>query len=337
MRQSLSFSPFRDRPSREKEAAVQTYDCEVLFRPESTALRFLPEGPIDLGNGRFSWVAIQHGANALVGSLNVFDLASGKNTTYEMDGRPGFAFPSNVQNTHFVGVERRVATFNLLSHEYSLLHGNVDEDVESTIINDGVLFSDGIVFGTKELKVRTKKAGLYVLRFGAHSLTRLRSDQMCSNGKVILEDATPLRFLDIDSPTKTVVEYTLDGNSLSEPRVVLDLRNGKDVPDGMVATPDGQSVIIAFYNPNDAPHGEARQYSLSTGEVKCVWKTGLAPQVTCPLLIEHNEKIKLVLTTAVEHMPPEKFERHPNSGCLFVGDTPFESVPDQNIVSTFLK
>jgi len=312
---------------------VKIYDCEVLFRPENAELRFLPEGPIDLGNGRFSWVAIQHGANALVGSLNVFDLAKGINTTYEMDGRPGFAFPSNAPNIFFVGIERRVTTFNLLSREYSQVQGNVDEDVEGTIINDGVMFSDGIVFGTKVLESKTKRAGLYVLRFGTHSLTRLRSDQICSNGKVILEDADQLRFLDIDSPTKTVVEYTLDGNFICEPRVVLDLRGATDVPDGMVAAPDGQSVIIAFYNPNDAPHGEARQYSLLTGEVECVWRTDLAPQVTCPLLIEHNEKVKLVLTTAVERMPPEKFERHPNSGCIFVGDTQFHSVPDPNAAS----
>ena len=302
---------------------MQTFDCEILFRPENAELRFLPEGPIDLGNGRFSWVAIQHGAHSLVGSVNVFDLVRGENTTYELDGRPGFAFPSNAPNTLIVGVERRVATFNLLSRKCSQLQGNVDEDVEGTIINDGVVFSDGIVFGTKTLDFKTKQAGLYVLRFGGHSLTRLRSDQICSNGKVILEDADHLRFLDIDSATKTVVEYTLDGDTLSEPRVVLDLRGVKDVPDGMVATPDGQSVIIAFYNPNDAPHGEAREYSLSTGEVKCVWKTDLAPQVTCPLLIEHNKSVKLILTTAVEHMPPEKFERHPNSGCLFIGDTHF--------------
>ena len=305
---------------------MQTYDCEVLFRPETAELRFLPEGPINLGNGQFSWVAIQHGANALVGSLNTFDLATGINSSYELVGRPGFAFSTSVPNIFLIGLERQIVTFDLLSGECTLVKDEIDEDVEGTIINDGVMFHEGIVFGTKVLQPKTKKAGLYVLRLDPPSLARLRSDQTCSNGKVILEDANPLRFLDIDSPAKTVVEYRLDGNMLSEPRIVLDFRHDQASPDGMVATPDGQSVIIAFYNPHDVAHGEARQYSLSTGQIECVWKTDRAPQVTCPLLIEYQAQVKLVLTTAAEHMPPVKLKRYPHSGCLFIGDTSFRSL-----------
>ncbi len=41
--------------------------AELLFGPTDNDLRFLPEGPFDLGGGRFSWVGIQHGANAKFG------------------------------------------------------------------------------------------------------------------------------------------------------------------------------------------------------------------------------------------------------------------------------
>ena len=48
--------------------------AELLHRPESPELRFLPEGPMPLGDG-ISWVAIQHGADGDRGSLNTLDAA----------------------------------------------------------------------------------------------------------------------------------------------------------------------------------------------------------------------------------------------------------------------
>ena len=293
-------------------------ECEVLFRPGDEQLRFLPEGPIDLGEGRFSWVAIQHGGDFQVGSLNIFDLATGENTRYDLPGRPGFAFPKG-GGRFIVGAEGCIGEFDTVSGAWSEIVSGIDADVDNTIVNDGVALDGGLIFGTKDLEFKTPKAGLYYLRDGGQPM-RLRSDQICSNGKVVLEQDGPVRFLDIDSPTRLVVEYTLDGGTLSAPRVVLDLSDCKGVPDGMVTVPGNQSVIIAFYNPEDAPHGEARQFSLATGELENVWKTDLAPQVTCPLLLEHKGAMKLVLTTAVEHMSAEKLERHPNSGCLFIGD-----------------
>lgn len=249
-------------------------------------------------------------------------MSTGKNATHELPGRPGFALPT-ADGVFVIGAERTIGQFDTNTGEWTELATGIDDDVENTIINDGVQFNGGLIFGSKDLEFKTKKAGLYVMRDGQEPV-RLRSDQICSNGKVVLQDNDDkIKFLDIDSPTRLVVEYALDGDLLSEPRVVLDLRDCNDVPDGMVGTPDGKSAIIAFYNPNDAPHGEARQYSLATGEVECVWKTDRAPQVTCPLLIEHKGKVKLILTTAVEHMPAEKLERHPNSGCLFIGETSF--------------
>jgi sugar lactone lactonase YvrE len=97
----------------------------------------------------------------------------------------------------------------------------------------------------------------------------------------------------------------------------------------MILTPDGKSVIVALYNPTDAPHGEARQFSLATGKTEAVWRTPGSPQVTCPQLIKIDGAIKLILTTAVENMPAERRPKHPKAGCIFVGDTTFDSLPDQ--------
>lgn len=309
---------------------MRSYDCHVLYRPENKELANLPEGPLVCGKNQFSWVAIQHGLGATVGSLNIFDLSSNQNHTYPLDGRPGFACPCAEANTFVVGMEHRVGIFNTRSRQWTELCDSVDAGVDRTIINDGIAFSDGLIFGSKTLDENQKKAGLCFLRRSDWHLFQLRSDQLCSNGKVILKEGEQVRFLDIDTPTKKVVDYALDISSgtLSGPREVLGLERFDDFPDGMVATPDGQSVIIAFYNPDDAPHGEVRQFCLADGSLEAVWKTPLSPRATCPLLIEHDGVVKLIVTTAVENMPVEWQARLPNAGCLFVGDTPFDSLPE---------
>ncbi len=70
-----------------------TQTAQVLFRPSTSELRFLPEGPYPLGPSKISWVAIQHGATGANGSLNILDLATGVNESFPLPGRPGFAFP----------------------------------------------------------------------------------------------------------------------------------------------------------------------------------------------------------------------------------------------------
>ncbi len=312
---------------------MKTYDCEVLYRPERDELRFLPEGPIWCGGGMLSWVAIQHGADGLVGSLNVFDLPTRRNQTFELPGRPGFAFPTNQNDAFVVGLERTLGVFDAQIREWTVFETKVDWDVEGTIINDGVVFDGGLVFGCKDLDFQEKKAGLYFWRKSDHALYRLRDDQICSNGKALLQSNGRWTLLDIDSPTKTVVAYPFDPEkpALGEPRIVVDLRQGDGVPDGMILTPDEKSVIVAVYNPADAPHGEARQYSFATGEIEAIWRTPASPQVTCPQLVELDGQVKLVLTTAVEHMPAERQRKYPNAGCLFIGDTHFDHVPEPRV------
>ncbi len=310
---------------------MQEYTAEVLYRPEREDLRFLPEGPYSRSDGRFSWVAIQHGADANHGSLNVLDPATGENVTFELTGRPGFAFPTEDEQSYVIGMERTIQLFDIQTGESVSLSEPVDDGVEGTIINDGVTFAAGLVFGCKDLKFEQKKAGLYLWRRSNQSLIQLRSDQVCSNGKVIQPNGDHWRLLDIDTPTKQVVAYDLDAEAgtLSEPTVVVDLRDRNDFPDGMIATPDGQSVIIAFYNPIEAHHGVAGQFSLADGRMEALRKTPGSPQVTCPQLINVDGEVKLVLTTAVEHMSTEKQKRCPNAGCLYIAETPFEEISDQ--------
>ena len=179
--------------------------------PETHALRYLPEGPIPLGDSLFSWVGIQHGEDAKIGSLNLYNLMTETNESFDLPGRPGFALPCETADTFVVGCERSLGFFNTASRSWQPFCEGIDEDVDNTIINDGMSYQNNLIFGTKDLEFATKKAGLYLYRGSDKNLIRLRDDQICSNGKAILcgEDGG-LSLLDIDSPTRQVVRYPID-------------------------------------------------------------------------------------------------------------------------------
>jgi len=295
----------------------------VFFSPESADLRFLPEGPYPLGNGKFSWVAIQHGPDAKTGSLNVFDLSNMSNTTYELPGRPGFAFRTNKGN-FVVGCERSVGIYSPSSGRYEPFVTGIDDDCHGTIVNDGVTWDGNLIFGTKDLEFKTKKAGLYFWRASDAQLFRLRSDQICSNGKCVLPvDSTHIDLLDIDTPTRKVVVYRIDTQEgrIESERVIVDLSEDVGFPDGMTMTLDGKSIVVSMYNPNPAAYGRTIQVSIATGAIEQTWQTVGSPQATCPQWIERDGRVWLVITTAVENMPNERRNESPEAGSLFLAET----------------
>lgn len=313
---------------------MNTIEAEVLFRPESAALRFLPEGPYSLGEERMSWVGIQHGADSTTGSINILNLNDGINQTFNLPGRPGFAFPTDRAGVFVTGFERTVGLFDTSNGQFTPLVEGLESDVTNTIVNDAVVFDGNLIFGCKELEFKTKKAGLYLWRRSDGKTIQLRNDQICSNGKAVISDAAGnLTLFDIDSSTKQITRCTLNitEGTVGPAEVVVDLTNEAVFPDGMLLTPDHKSLIVALYDPGDPAAGAARQYSVSSGELEAVWTCPGSPRVTCPQLVKRNGKVDLVLTSAVEHMSPEQLEKHPNAGCLFIAATSFSSIGDQPI------
>lgn len=321
-------------PQMKANVPVNTIEAEVLFRPESAALRFLPEGPYSLGKGKMSWVGIQHGADSTVGSINILNLSDGTNQTFALPGRPGFAFPTDCAGVFVIGLERSVGLFDTSSGQFTPLVEGLESAVTNTIINDAVVYDGNLIFGCKELEFKTQKAGLYLWRRSDGKTIQLRNDQICSNGKAIISDASGnLTLFDIDSCTKQITRCSLNiaEATVGPLEVVVDLTAESVFPDGMLLTPDHKSLIVALYDPGDPAAGAARQYSVSTGELEAVWACPGSPRVTCPQLIERNGQVCLVLTSAVEHMPAEQLTKHPNAGCLFIGATSFASIGDQPI------
>ncbi len=294
-------------------------EAKLLFAPEDAALRFLPEGPYPFAPGKFSWVAIQHGATSTVGSINLFDMRTQTNRSYPLPGRPGFAFGTDRGN-FVVGCERTLGIYHLETGELTPLAEGIDGHTTGTVINDGVTWDGNLVFGTKDLEFKTKKAGLYFWRGIDKKLFQLRADQICSNGKCIVDQGDGwVDLFDIDTPTKKVVKYRIDTTEgkIDSENTVIDLNNDSSFPDGMTLSLDGKSVIISMYNPNPAAAGRTLRVSLASGAIEQEWLTPLSPQATCPQWFEHDDKLWLIITTAIEHMPQDRQLESKNAGCLF--------------------
>jgi len=313
-------------------------ETSVLFRPEAAGFRFLPEGPYSLPDGRVSWVGIQHGSDSTFGSINILDPASGENQSFTLPGRPGFAFPTNRDGEFVTGVERSVGFFDTKTGRWVPFVTNADSEVSNTIINDAVIFEGNLIFGCKDLEFKTEKAGLYLWRRRDKAVIQLRNDQICSNGKAIIRNSdSALMLFDIDSCAKQITRCVLDieAGTVGAPEVIVDLTSGAVFPDGMILTPNHKSLIVAVYDPGDPRFGAARQYRITDGQLEAIWTCAGSPRVTCPQLIRHEGRVRLLLTTAVEHMSIEQQSLHPNAGCLFIGDTDFDSIGDQPVFDSF--
>ncbi len=313
--------------------APQRFTAAPFFPPANEDLRFLPEGPRLLqnhpaGGSLLGWVAIQHGAEVKAGSINVLDLESGRNTSFPLPGRPGFFAETDKPGMVLVGLERRLAYFDLLTGALTETGPSVTGD-ERVIINDGLAIEGGALFGTKHLEFNQPLAALYLFDCATKTVRTVIDKQFCSNGKFLRRDEEGLRLIDIDSIPKTITDYRFDSKleRVLKSSLVASPDSLPGYPDGLRPAPDGESVIVAFYNPEAVADGIAWQIRLADGKVLCEWRIPGAPRVTCPEFVQMDGEVKLVFTTAVEGMPAGTRRLAPASGTLFIASTPFESMP----------
>ncbi len=317
---------------------MKRFTARPLYSPASEELRYLPEGPHVLRNfagpASLGWVAIQHGADIPSGSMNVLDLESGRNRSYPLPGRPGFCAETTEPGVLLIGLERRLVFFNLVTGELEETGAALPED-ERVIINDGLAIDGGVLFGTKHLAFNLPIAALYAFDSATRSIRTVIGGQTCSNGKVLLRDKDGATLVDIDSTPKSITSYRMDAglSRILGQSPVVPPESLPAYPDGMRPAPacaeagEGESVVVAFFNPGAVADGLAWQIRLSDGKVLCEWVVPGAPRVTCPEFVEMDGQVKLVFTTALEGMPDEIRAIAPQSGSLFVADTDFGSMP----------
>jgi sugar lactone lactonase YvrE len=281
------------------------------------------------GAGLLGWVAIQHGAGCREGSVNVLHLASGENRCFPVPGRPGFFAETTRPGLVLVGLERRLAYCDLLTGDVEETGITVTTD-ERVVINDGLAVEGGVLFGTKHLEFNQPIAALYYFDSAARTVDTVLDGQICSNGKFLSRDATGATLIDIDSLPKTIARYRLDASlrRVLDRSLVTDPDSLPGFPDGLRPSPDLQSIIVAFYNPNHCSDGLCRQIRLADGEVLCEWEIPQSPRVTCPEFVEIGGHVKLLFTTAVEGMPAETRAIAPGAGAFYLADTPFSTMPD---------
>jgi len=304
---------------------MHSYTAEPFYTPDTAGLRFLPEGPRVLQNFPsadpiLGWVAIQESVEALHGSVNLLNLRTRINDVHPLPERPGFFAETTQPGVVVVGLERALVLYDLQARRIFGAPFSVTAD-ERVIINDGVAVEGGLLFGTKHLTFKDRIACVYFFDSATGKLHTLHSEQICSNGKFLYSGG----LVDIDSPNKTLDHYDYDasGPRLGERRIIADFRGTTLFPDGMRPSPDGKSVVVAFFNPEPAEEGLAREVRIADGELLAEWRIPGSPRVTCPEILELSGSVKVVFTTADEGMKPLV----PLAGSMFVGDTHFDRVP----------
>jgi sugar lactone lactonase YvrE len=312
--------------------------ARVLFAPAADADRFLPEGPKSVtvaGRAALAWVNIQTGADATGGAIHLRFWDTGEHRVLPQPTRPGFIAPTTRCGVVLVGREKDVGTLDLATGAWTHL-ATIPDANPRTIINDGAAVPGGkaVVFGTKDVLFKETIANLYLFTVEDRKVTVLADKQVCSNGKVFAPDIGGLILYDIDTPQRVVSRYHLDlkRRSLRADGIAVNLRTVDGFPDGMTDVGDG-TVIIAMYNPGPETDGRAFHFDLASGERLGEWIVPGSPRVTCPLLVERDGRVRLVLTTAVEGMSADLRQGAPHAGELFIADTKLESLPATSLVS----
>jgi sugar lactone lactonase YvrE len=312
---------------------VRIFECQPFYEPESEALRYLPEGPRLLrnssrGEGQLGWVAIQHSAGSAAGSFSILDLRTRANEVHPAPARIGFFAETTRPDLIVLGLERDLALYDVSARRLAGRRIRVTDDPR-VIINDGMAIPGGLLFGTKHLSFSEPVARVYWFEASTGRIREMPEPQVCSNGKFLFVEEGRGRLVDICSASKQVTLYDADFSAgrMDRIRVVADLHGTPLFPDGLRPTPDGESVIVAFYNPEAAPHGVARQFRIEDGAVEAEWRLPGSPRVTCPEWIELDGETRIVFTTAIEGMPEAIRASSPRAGALFLGETGFSHSP----------
>jgi sugar lactone lactonase YvrE len=313
---------------------MRQFVARPIYRPHSEELRFLPECPRMLrglpgGAPLVGWVAIEHGVGSGAGSFNLLNLASRRNTSFPLPGRPGFFVETEQPGMLLIGLERRLVLFDLLARRLIETGVSLPED-ERVIINDGIAIPGGLLFGTKHLQFRERIAGLYHFDAKSKELTQLVEGEICSNGKHFVRDADGAVLIEVDSLPKTITRYRLDAalRQVLEQSLVVEPDTLAAIPDGLRATPDGAGIVVAFYNPAAVSMGLAQEIRLKDGAVLTEWQFPGSPRVTCPEFAWIDGRVQLIFTTATEGMEREIRDIAPEAGTIFCADTHFETMPE---------
>jgi sugar lactone lactonase YvrE len=314
-------------------------EARVFFTPRTESSRFLPEGPRVMrvsGREALVWVNIQRDVDSLLGDILLHYLDERRDDlTVPASDRPGFALPWAGDDRLLVGAGKSLLSCDLATGRWSLPFTHISDTNPRTIINDGEIVPGGkaVVFGTKDVQFKEPIANLYLYTVDDNRVSLLADGQTCSNGKVFATEVRGLILYDIDTPTRKVVRYRLDvaARKATPDGTALDLGSEVGFPDGMCDCGDG-TVIVAFYKPDFAAAGRAVRFDLAKGKAIEEWLTPGSPRVTCPLLVQRPDGVKLVLTTATEGMPADMRGRCPNAGCLFIADTQLPICPEPEVV-----
>jgi sugar lactone lactonase YvrE len=145
------------------------------------------------------------------------------------------------------------------------------------------------------------------------SVHKMVEDITVSNGIVWTSDKKTMYY--IDSPVRKVYAYNYDNETgaIENCRVVINVPEGKGVPDGMAIDSEGM-LWIAHYN-GSAVH----RWNPVSGEILHTIELPVSRVTSCAFGGDNLDT--LYITTAINGMKPEQHANEPHAGSLFVAKT----------------
>jgi sugar lactone lactonase YvrE len=217
-----------------------------------------------------------------------------------------------------LGTEDGIASFDLRSNELQYL-AEIEKEILATRSNDGACDAAGRLWiGTMARDFTPGSGSLYCVDTN-FSVTKKLAGLTIPNGLVWSLDNERMYF--IDSPTLCVGSFLFDVGTgeIEFEKVVIEIEPKLGSPDGMKIDEEGM-LWIAHWNGFGV-------YRWDPSNGKLLDKIALpVPQVSS-CAFGGDEMNLLFITTARENMTNADLFKYPDSGNVFLAETPYRGMP----------
>lgn len=269
---------------------------------EYAAEAVLGEGPVwDAITQQLYWIDIK--------SKTVFryDPVSAKQQSWELNQMVGCIAVKDGENI-VCALQDRIINLNTITGAEQVL-SPIEPDLPENRSNDGKADAEGRFWvGTLHIPGDSGKASLYRLNRDL-SLAQMVKDLGMSNGLGWSRDNKMMYLIDTTEKSLLQFDFDLSAGTLTNKKVLLDLKDEEGSPDGMCVDEPG-NIWIAFYGGK-----RVTCYNPSTGE-KIAEVSVPAVNVTC-CTFGGKELDILYITTARDGVSDEDLESYPDTGSLF--------------------
>ena len=264
---------------------------------------------------RLYWIDIQQK------TIHRFDLESKVNESFPLP-EIVTSIALRAQGGLVLTLEKSFAFFDPATHHLEKISG-VEENLPANRFNDGKCDPQGRFWaGTMDAKEWKKPSGNLYRMDVDHSVSRMQSQVICSNGTGWSPDGRTMYYTESFRYAIFAYDFEPENGSLSNRRTFAEMEsNSGGFPDGMTIDAEG------FVWSNQVGLGRIVRYD-PDGKIERIVQLPVPRATDCTFGASHLDT--LYVTSARETMTSQQLEKAPLSGSLFainMGDAGIRGLP----------